>query len=118
MGKLSTHILNINQGKPAAGVNIELFILTKNNKQLIKSTTTNSNGRSDNLLDANTIKVAQYEMIFYIGDYFAKNNKSQKSPKNTFFNEIPIRFFITNNNENYHIPLLVSPWSYSTYRGS
>lgn len=117
MSKLSTHVLDTSIGKPAAGVTIELFILEPAGSRLIKSVVTNKDGRTDELLlDAESIKVGDYEIVFHIGDYFAGSNASAASTP--FLNLIPIRFTIANPDENFHVPLVVTPWSYSTYRGS
>jgi 5-hydroxyisourate hydrolase len=127
MPKLSTHVLDTSIGKPAAGVNIELFVLGPAGSKLIKSVLTNTDGRTDELLlDADTIQSGDYEIVFHVGDYFAGSNPSVSytsgakpdSTSKPFLNLVPIRFTIEDAGENFHVPLLVTPWSYSTYRGS
>lgn len=117
MPKLSTHVLDTTIGKPAAGVTIELFTLESSGSRLIKSAVTNKDGRTDELLlDADTIQAGDYEIVFHAGDYFAGSNSGVEGKP--FLNLIPIRFTIADAGENFHVPLLVTPWSYSTYRGS
>lgn len=118
MGKLSTHVLDTMHGKPAQGIAIKLFRLeTNGNKTLITTAHTNSDGRCDQpLLDANTISQGEYELLFAIGDYFTKQGVTLPQPN--FLNYIPIRFGIADPTQNYHVPLVVTPWTYSTYRGS
>ena len=115
MTKLTTHCLDTFSGKPAQGVKVDVyFILDKKTK--LNSTVLNSNGRSDKpLIEGTDFKEGQYELVFFVGDYFKKMTDLPKTP---FLNEVVIRFGISNPKEHYHVPLLVSPWSYSTYRGS
>ncbi len=116
-GKLSTHVLDTAQGCPAAGMHIELWVLSGESSKLLKKFFTNADGRTDQFLLAGDELVAgQYELLFYVGDYFARNNMAPGKIK--FLDKIPIRFGIADANASYHVPLLVSPWSYSTYRGS
>jgi 5-hydroxyisourate hydrolase len=117
-GKLSTHALDIHQGKPAAGLPILLFRLgAKGQREAIKSAITNGDGRTDApLLSANEMKVGTYELVFGVGDYFAKGGAPL--PRPAFLDEVPVRFSIADAGASYHIPLLFSPWAYSTYRGS
>jgi len=115
MTKLTTHCLDTLSGKPAKGVKVEVYYISEK-KEKLNSTILNNNGRSDKpLLEGSNFKEGQYELVFFIGDYF-KNITSL--PKIPFLNEVVIRFGISKPDENYHVPLLVSPWSYSTYRGS
>ena len=115
MTKLTTHCLDTFSGKPAKGIKVDVYTLS-GKKEKINSTTLNNNGRSDNaLLEGNNFKEGEYELVFFVGDYF-KNITSL--PKIPFLNEVVISFGISNSKEHYHVPLLVSPWSYSTYRGS
>ena len=115
MTKLTTHCLDTFSGKPAQGVKVEVYFVSENRTKL-NSTILNNNGRSDKpLVDGNNFKEGQYELIFFVGDYFIKIVDLPKTP---FLNEVVIRFGISNPKEHYHVPLLVSPWSYSTYRGS
>jgi len=94
---------------------VEVYFVSGNRTKL-NTTTLNNNGRSDKpLVDGTNFKEGQYELVFFVGDYF-KNLVDL--PKTPFLNEVVIRFGISNPKEHYHVPLLVSPWSYSTYRGS
>ena len=102
-------------GKPAKGVKVDVYFVAGNRIKL-NSTILNNKGRSDKpLVDGTNFKEGQYELIFFVGDYF---KKIADLPKTPFLNEVVIRFGISNSKEHYHVPLLVSPWSYSTYRGS
>ena len=115
MTKLTTHCLDTFSGLPAKGVKVDVYFISAK-KEKINSTVLNDNGRSDEpLLEGANFKEGQYELIFFVGDYFKEITKLPKTP---FLNEVVIRFGISNAKEHYHIPLLVSPWSYSTYRGS
>ena len=115
MTKLTTHCLDIFSGKHAKGVKVEVYSIS-GNKEKLNSTILNNNGRSDKpLLEGANFKEGQYELIFSVGDYFKNITNLPKTP---FLDEVIIRFGISNPNEHYHVPLLVSPWSYSTYRGS
>ena len=117
MAKLSTHVLDTANGVPAQGITLEFYRLEGSNQQLIKTLSTNSDGRTDELLlDDSNIEVGEYSIVFYVGDYFSKLTGDKTEP--AFLNRIPINFGIFDAKANYHVPLLVSPWSYSTYRGS
>jgi 5-hydroxyisourate hydrolase len=108
MSALTTHVVDTMRGRPAAGMKIELWSIDK--KTLLKTVVTNSDGRTDApLLDANAMATGTYELVFYVGDYFGEKK---------FLNRVPVRFIISDKTARYHVPLLVSPWSYSTYRGS
>jgi 5-hydroxyisourate hydrolase len=118
-GKLTTHVLDTARGCPAAGLKIELWAIApgSNERRLIKSVYTNSDGRTDApLLVDEAFQAQVYELVFYAGDYFAVQSKDL--PEIRFIDQVPIRFGIANSDAHYHVPLLVSPWSYSTYRGS
>ena len=116
MTKLTTHVLDIYSGKPGAGIKVELYYLNNNNKEKKNTVTLNQDGRADKpLLEGENFLNGKYELVFFIGDYFKTLSKSDKL---TFLDDVVIRFGISNSKENYHVPLLVSPWSYSTYRGS
>ncbi len=113
MGKLTTHVLDTVHGGPAAGVRIELRRLDKGGA-LITSLTTNADGRADQpLLEGETLQTGEYELVFMVREYFA--GRGVDSP---FLDRVPVRFVVFDTDQNYHVPLLVSPWSYSTYRGS
>ena len=115
MTKLTTHCLDTFSGKPAKGVKVEVYYISEK-KEKLNSTILNDNGRTDKpLLEGTNFKEGQYELVFYIGDYFKDVTSLPKTP---FLNEVVIRFGISKPEEHYHVPLLVSPWSYSTYRGS
>ena len=116
MTKLTTHVLDVFSGKPGKGIKVELFFLNGEKREKINSIILNSDGRSDKpLVENETFKNGKYELIFYIGDYFKKITTLDEIQ---FLDDVVVRFGISNNKENYHVPLLVSPWSYSTYRGS
>ena len=117
MGRLSTHVLDTMHGKPASGVDISLYRLRGEARELLKSTITNADGRTDApLLSGDEVQPGVYELVFRIGTYFAAAGAIL--PKPNFLDEIPLRFGIADANGHYHVPLLASPWSYSTYRGS
>jgi 5-hydroxyisourate hydrolase len=112
-GKLSTHVLDISIGRPGVGIAIQLWRLERDTRKLIKSTITNLDGRTDApLLDPEAMVAGEYELIFQVGTYF------ERLGKETFLRNVPIRFRIERPEESYHVPLLFSPWAYSTYRGS
>ncbi len=113
MSKLSTHVLDLTIGKPAAGMRIELWNLDGKPHQL-KAVTTNADGRTDEpLLAGATMAVGTYELLFFVKDYFVTHHRD--SP---FLDRVPVRFVIADATANYHVPLLVTPWAYQTYRGS
>jgi 5-hydroxyisourate hydrolase len=119
MGKLTTHVLDTAHGCPAADLKIELWRIDSQTDQrnLIKTVSTNSDGRTDSpMLDESEISVGIYELVFAIGEYFA--SKSAPTVEPAFLDRVPIRFGIADATAHYHVPLLASPWSYSTYRGS
>ena len=115
MTKLTTHCLDTFSGKPAAGIKVDVYLIS-GKREKINSTKLNNNGRSDKpLVEGTNFKEGQYEIVFFVGDYFKKITDLPQTP---FLDEVVIRFGISNSSEHYHVPLLVSPWSYSTYRGS
>ncbi len=108
MGKLSTHVLDLLHGRPAAGMKIELRSTDAN--AILKAVTTNADGRTDApLLIDDTLAAGEYELNFHVGDYFGER---------TFLDRVPVRFRVADATANYHVPLLCTPWAYSTYRGS
>ena len=116
MTKLTTHVLDIYSGKPGKGIKVDLFFFNGENKEKINTIVLNNDGRSDKPLAENDkFKSGKYELVFHIGNYFQSTVKNNGIP---FLDDVVIRFGISNNDESYHLPLLVSPWSYSTYRGS
>jgi hydroxyisourate hydrolase len=111
--KLSTHVLDLTSGRPATGMNIELWRQTPA-RRLLKSGITNADGRTDGpLLSGAEVVAGTYELVFHVRDYFTANGV--ECP---FLDSVPIRFSIADASAGYHVPLLVTPWSYSTYRGS
>ena len=117
MGKLSTHVLDITQGKPGAGVKVALYAVGAQGRTLIKTDVTNADGRcSAPLLEGETMKTGKYELVFGAGDYFAAQGVELPEPR--FIDEVTIAFGVAGADQNYHVPLVVSPWAYSTYRGS
>ncbi|HJV54074.1 MULTISPECIES: hydroxyisourate hydrolase [Oxalobacteraceae] len=117
MGKLSTHVLDIAHGKPAAGVVVELYEVKATQRTLLCSTVTNHDGRCGApLLQGEEMRAGQYELVFGAGDYFAGHGLVLPQPR--FLDRVIIAFGIADPDENYHVPLVVSPWAYSTYRGS
>lgn len=117
MGKLSTHVLDVTQGKPGAGVAIALYELNDGARTLLKRVETNADGRCDApLLAGDEMRAGRFELVFGAGDYFARQGADMPTPR--FIDDVVIAFGIADPAQNYHVPLVVSPWSYSTYRGS
>ena len=115
MTKLTTHCLDTFSGKPARGVKVDVYFVSGKREKL-NSIVLNNDGRADKaLIEGNSFKEGQYELVFFVGDYFKTVTNLPKTP---FLDEVVIKFGISNPSEHYHVPLLVSPWSYSTYRGS
>ena len=116
MTKLTTHVLDVYSGKPGNGIKVELYFIQNNEKEKLNSVTLNNDGRTDKaLIEGSDFREGQYELVFFVGDYFKSLTNLPKIP---FLNEVVVRFGISKSDEHYHVPLLVSPWSYSTYRGS
>ena len=116
MGFLTTHVLDTAHGHPAAGVRIELFRINDDRHHL-RNAMTNKDGRCDEpLLQEHEFRAGEYELIFHIGDYFAAAGEILPEPR--FLDQLVIRFGIADESQHYHVPLLVSPFGYSTYRGS
>ena len=115
MTKLTTHCLDTFSGKPAKGVKVDVYLVSDKREKL-NSVILNSVGRSDKpLIEGTNFKEGKYELIFFAGNYFKKITDLPSTP---FLNEIVIKFGVSDPKEHYHVPLLVTPWSYSTYRGS
>jgi 5-hydroxyisourate hydrolase len=113
---LSTHVLDTSAGRPAAGVKLELWRLDPR-PRLLKTAVTNDDGRTAApLLGPEEMAAGTYEIVFFIGDYFAARGEATGGPR--FLDRIPVRFGIGDATASFHVPLLVSPWAYSTYRGS
>jgi 2-oxo-4-hydroxy-4-carboxy-5-ureidoimidazoline decarboxylase len=116
-GRLSTHVLDTHAGRPAAGVRVELYEIGTSATALLKDAVTNDDGRTDEpLISGVPLRVGRYELRFHVGAYFAGRNLDLPQP--AFLDVVPIRFAIAEPEGHYHVPLLVTPWSYSTYRGS
>ncbi len=116
-GRLSTHVLDTVSGRPAAGVKIVLEELGASAEGLLKETITNADGRTDApLFGGGPLRIGSYEIAFHIGAYFAAQAVTTSRPP--FLDVVPIRFAIAEPEAHYHVPLLASPWAYSTYRGS
>lgn len=116
-GKLTTHVLDTALGKPAAGVRVSLFRLTEKGHEKITETVTNADGRTDTpmLLGAG-FTVGVYELVFSAGAYLRATGQANGAV--LFLDDIPIRFGVPDASAHYHVPLLLSPFAYSTYRGS
>tara|TARA_B100001778_G_C18302082_1_gene500308 strand:- start:134 stop:475 length:342 start_codon:yes stop_codon:yes gene_type:complete len=113
MTKLTTHALDTYSGKPGKGMKVDVYLIL-DKREKIKSIVLNNDGRSGEAL-VDPIKMGKYELVFHVGEYF-KNIVELDNPN--FLNEVSIKFGISNPKEKYHVPLLFTPWSYSTYRGS
>ena len=118
MGRLSTHVLDTHGGRPAAGVRIELWRLRPDaGAAPIVTAVTNADGRTDEpLLTGEAFRPGEYELVFDLGAYFRAQGVETADPP--FLDRVPIRFSMAEPEGHYHVPLLASPWSYSTYRGS
>ncbi|WP_050180259.1 hydroxyisourate hydrolase [Domibacillus robiginosus] len=117
MGGLTTHILDLTHGCPASQVSIELFELNGPEKRLLNSARTNSDGRLDApLLSSDLVRKGEYELLFYIGDYFKEKGLQLSEP--AFLEKVSVRIGLDPSSLHYHVPLLVSPWGYQVYRGS
>jgi len=114
---LSTHVLDTANGKPAAGVGIRLYALHGDERRLLKSAATNADGRTDApLLTGDELIAGIYELVFCAGNYHRTQGETLAVPP--FLDEITVRFGVADPAANYHVPLLLSPYGYSTYRGS
>lgn len=117
-GKLTTHVLNTAHGCPGAGIDVALYRLKDGQRILLAEMRTNSDGRTNGpILEGEQFETGQYELLFQAGAYFADRGAASADDVR-FLDDIPIRFGITDASQHYHVPLLVSPYSYSTYRGS
>jgi 5-hydroxyisourate hydrolase len=119
MGRLTTHVLDVARGRAAAGVAIEVWRLGRDGGQpeLLKTARTNVDGRTDApLLAGDELVVGVYEVVFMVGDYFSVQEPAPEGLP--FLDRVPVRFGIADATARYHVPLLASPWAYSTYRGS
>ena len=117
MGKLTTHVLNIASGIPAAGMRVELRRRAAGTVTLIGTSQTNADGRCPApLLEGASLESGRYSLTFHVADYFRAQGAALGEPP--FLEQVVVDFGIADPAQNYHVPLLVSPWSYSTYRGS
>jgi 2-oxo-4-hydroxy-4-carboxy-5-ureidoimidazoline decarboxylase len=117
-GRLSTHVLDTHSGKPAAGIVVELTELSDlGAPRVVARTVTNSDGRTNQpLIGGRPVPIGRYELMFSVGDYFAGRGAPMSDPP--FLDKIPLRFSVSDPEGHLHVPLLVTPWSYATYRGS
>jgi 5-hydroxyisourate hydrolase len=116
-GRLTTHVLDTAHGRPGMGIAVTLYRLDGDRRTLLVETRTNTDGRCDApLLAGDEFQPGTYELVFAAGVYFRTANIATGDLP--FLDEVPIRFGIAHADQHYHVPLLISPWSYSTYRGS
>jgi 2-oxo-4-hydroxy-4-carboxy-5-ureidoimidazoline decarboxylase len=117
-GRLSTHVLDTHSGKPAAGISVVLTELSDlGEARVVARAITNSDGRTDEpLIGGRPVPIGRYELMFRVGEYFAERNVPMSDPP--FLDQIPLRFSVSDPEAHLHVPLLVTPWSYATYRGS
>ncbi|WP_225772387.1 hydroxyisourate hydrolase [Inquilinus sp. Marseille-Q2685] len=116
-GRLTTHVLDTAHGRPGMGIAVALYRLDGDRHTLIAETRTNADGRCDApLLAGDDFRPGSYELVFAVGAYFRTAGVALADPP--FLDQVPIRFGIAHADQHYHVPLLISPWSYSTYRGS
>jgi 5-hydroxyisourate hydrolase len=120
-GRLTTHVLDLVHGRPAAGMAIEVYRIFPNGeteqRERLVAVRTNAEGRTDGpLVAGESLQAGMYELVFAVGDYFAAVGRANAAIP--FLDRVPVRFGIADPDANYHVPLLVSPWAYSTYRGS
>ena len=118
-GLLTTHVLDTARGRPAAGMTLELARITETgDRHVLKTTRTNPDGRTDApLLTEGELSRGSYEIVFDVGEYFAGQPETGSADP-PFLGRVPVRFGVADASVHYHVPLLTSPWSYSTYRGS
>lgn len=117
-GGLTTHVLDTAHGRPAAGLRVDLSIVEADGRtRLVRTVTMNADGRCDApLLGPDEMQVARYELLFHVGTYFRATGVALPDPP--FLDTVPVRFAIADRAARYHVPLLVSPYGYVTYRGS
>ena len=116
MGRLTTHVLDTARGRPGAGIRIDLYRVAAKRERMAQATT-NADGRCDKpLLEGDGLTAGAYELVFHVGEYFASSGVAGPEPR--FLDAVVIRFGVARPDEHYHVPLLLSPFGYSTYRGS
>ena len=109
-GRLTTHVLDTAAGRPGAGIPVELARVDGERREVLRTLTTNADGRTDEpLLAGDDLRAGVYEIVFSVGEHFGGEG---------FLDRVPVRFTVADPGAHYHVPLLASPWSYSTYRGS
>jgi 5-hydroxyisourate hydrolase len=117
MTRLTTHVLDVAAGVPAAAMRVELHDAGVSPPRLLADARTNADGRCDRaLLEGEAFKVGRYSLTFHVAEYFRQRGVALAEP--AFLDDVVVRFGVASVAQNYHVPLLVSPWSYSTYRGS
>ncbi|GEK71912.1 MULTISPECIES: hydroxyisourate hydrolase [Halomonas] len=117
MGYLTTHVLDTSLGLPGEGIRIEIYRLTGGERQRLGEVVTNDDGRCDApLLEGEVFVAGEYELVFHAGEYLDRRGVAADGPR--FLDVIPLRFGVADASQHYHVPLLLSPYSYSTYRGS
>ncbi|OCT16805.1 hydroxyisourate hydrolase [Paenibacillus pectinilyticus] len=114
---ITSHVLDVSRGQPAVGVRIDLFRLEGGIAELLRTDFTNTDGRLPGpMLSGEDFTGGTYELLFHVGDYFRE--KGVELPEPAFLDQVPIRFGVANSEMHYHVPLLIAPWGYNTYRGS
>lgn len=117
MGRLTTHVLDTSLGRPGQGIRIEIFRIEGDERRHLGETLTNDDGRCDQpILEGEAFSVGEYELLFHAGEYLARQGIEASGPR--FLDRVVLRFGVADAGEHYHVPLLLSPYSYSTYRGS
>ncbi|NYS61229.1 hydroxyisourate hydrolase [Vreelandella salicampi] len=117
MGYLTTHVLDTANGRPGQGIIIDVYRLSGTRREHLATVTTNDDGRCDApLLEGEAFAVGEYELVFHAGDYLRRHQESTFEP--LFLDVIPLRFGVADASQHYHVPLLLSPYGYTTYRGS
>jgi 5-hydroxyisourate hydrolase len=117
MGKLTTHVLDTAGGRPAAGMRVDFAAVEADGVRAIRTLRTNAEGRTDEpLLAGDEMRTGRFELVFHVADYYRAQGRELADPP--FLDRVPVRFAIADPAAHYHVPLLCSPWAYSTYRGS
>lgn len=117
MGRLTTHVLDTSRGRPGEGIRIEVYRLEGSARVHLKDVITNNDGRCDApILEGDAFTAGEFELVFHAGDYLRRQGDDVAEP--LFLDVIPLRFGVSDGSQHYHVPLLLSPYSYSSYRGS